>query len=132
VDKPEDYRWCSLGYHIQSRNRDNFLSYNFGLEDNGYSKAEEQLSAYREFVYDKGEIGEHELRSSRPGLSKRNYFRYRCRYFTDSGIIGTKAFVNNCYQSLKRYHRAVPSIAEPKAIHGLPHIYCLKRLAREA
>ena len=26
VDRPEEYRWNSLGYHIQTGNKDNFLS----------------------------------------------------------------------------------------------------------
>ncbi len=26
VERPEDYRWCSLAYHLQTGNRDNFLS----------------------------------------------------------------------------------------------------------
>ena len=30
VDKPEDYRWNSLGYHIQTNNKDDFLSTDFG------------------------------------------------------------------------------------------------------
>jgi len=32
VSKPEDYRWCSLGYHVQTGNRGNFLSWNFMLD----------------------------------------------------------------------------------------------------
>ena len=32
VSRPEDYRWNSLGYHIQTNNRDNFLSTDFGLK----------------------------------------------------------------------------------------------------
>ena len=24
VERPQDYRWCSLGYHIQTGNRENF------------------------------------------------------------------------------------------------------------
>jgi hypothetical protein len=30
VDRPEDYRWNSLGYHVQAGNKDNFLSFDFG------------------------------------------------------------------------------------------------------
>jgi len=131
VDKPEDYRWCSLGYHIQSKNSGKLLSFNFGLEDSGYSNDEERLNVYRRFVYNKGEIGGLDVNSSGSKLSKTQYFRYRWRYFTDSGIIGTKAFVYNCYQSLKRPLAASPK-AEPQAISGLAQIYCLKRLPKEA
>ena len=37
VEKPEDYRWCSLGYHVQSGNKDNFLSLDLGLKEFGPS-----------------------------------------------------------------------------------------------
>jgi hypothetical protein len=30
VERPEDYRWNSLGYHIQTGNRNDFLSLDFG------------------------------------------------------------------------------------------------------
>ena len=33
VDRPEDYRWNSLGYHVQTNNQDNFLSTDFGLKE---------------------------------------------------------------------------------------------------
>jgi hypothetical protein len=29
VSRPEDYRWNSLGYHVQTGNNDNFLSLDF-------------------------------------------------------------------------------------------------------
>jgi putative transposase len=35
VERPEDYRWNSLGYHIQTGNKDNFLSLDFGLKEFG-------------------------------------------------------------------------------------------------
>ena len=33
VSQPEDYRWNSPGYHVQTNNRDNFLSTDFGLKE---------------------------------------------------------------------------------------------------
>jgi hypothetical protein len=35
VDRPEDYRWNSIGYHIQTGNKDSFLSLDFGLKEFG-------------------------------------------------------------------------------------------------
>ncbi|MDD2391175.1 MAG: hypothetical protein PHP23_15800 [Desulfobacterales bacterium] len=32
VKRPEQYRWCSLGYHIQTDNKDAFLSTDFGMK----------------------------------------------------------------------------------------------------
>jgi len=55
-------------------------------------------------------------------------FRYRTRYFTDSGIIGTKAFVSKNYQRFKDiYYTQKEKL--PKPISGLEGIYSLKRLA---
>jgi hypothetical protein len=31
VQRPEEYRWCSLGYHLQGGNAGGFLSLDFGL-----------------------------------------------------------------------------------------------------
>ena len=108
-----------------------FLSLDFGLEESICLNHEKRLSIYQKFVYDKGEIDYPQEKGSEHKLSKRDYFRYRCRYFTDSGIIGTKSFVNNCYQSL-RPHLAALSMKEPQAIQGLPQIYSLKRLTKAA
>ncbi|BBO88485.1 hypothetical protein DSCOOX_16650 [Desulfosarcina ovata subsp. ovata] len=33
VDKPEEYRWNSLGSHLQTNNKDGFLSTDFGLKE---------------------------------------------------------------------------------------------------
>ena len=33
VDRPEEYRWNSLGYHLQTENKDQFLSTDFGLKE---------------------------------------------------------------------------------------------------
>ena len=33
VKKPEQYRWSSIGYHIQTGNKDGFLSTDFGLKE---------------------------------------------------------------------------------------------------
>ena len=35
VERPEEYRWNSLGYHIQTGNKDDFLSLDFGLIEFG-------------------------------------------------------------------------------------------------
>ena len=38
VERPEEYRWNSLGYHVQTGNKDNFLSLDFGLIEFGVLK----------------------------------------------------------------------------------------------
>ena len=54
-------------------------------------------------------------------------FRYRTRYFTDGGIIGTKAFVERIYQDFK-HHFTSKHEKRPKGIKGLAGVYSLKQL----
>jgi hypothetical protein len=52
----------------------------------------------------------------------------RTRYFTDSGVIGTKAFVSRCSQ-LFETHFSSRHTKRPRPIAGLPGVYALKRLS---
>ncbi|CAB1058874.1 hypothetical protein D1BOALGB6SA_5604, partial [Olavius sp. associated proteobacterium Delta 1] len=61
-------------------------------------------------------------------LSKSDRFRYRTRYFTDSGIIGSKEFVSANYQRFKNLFVSKHE-KKPKPIKGLDGIYSLKRLS---
>ncbi|MCP4754814.1 MAG: hypothetical protein GY866_28395, partial [Proteobacteria bacterium] len=56
VERPEDYRWNSLGYHIQQGNRDGFLSLDFGLVEFGVLDEKERLRRYRRHVYEAGAV----------------------------------------------------------------------------
>ena len=60
-------------------------------------------------------------------LSRSDRFRYRTRYFTDSGIIGSKEFVSMNY---RRFKGVFMSKREkiPRPVAGLDGIYSLKRL----
>ena len=157
VDRPEEYRWNSLGYHIQTDNKDNFLSLDFGpvkcaslslrelhgasLQEFGILDAEERLRGYRRYVYeagaiDRSEIGQRKVigegvvekeRKKEFKISRADRFRYRTRYFTDSGIIGTKEFVSMNYQRFKDIFMSKREKI-PKAVAGLEGIYSLKRL----
>ena len=60
-------------------------------------------------------------------LTRARRFRYRTRYFTDSGIIGGKAFVRDTYQRIKENFNAKKEKI-PKPVSGLDGIYSLKRL----
>ena len=53
---------------------------------------------------------------------------YRTRYFTDSGVIGTKAFVARCAQ-LFETHFTSRHAKRPRPVVGLPGVYALKRLS---
>jgi len=142
VDRPEEYRWNSLGYHIQTGNKDDFLSLDFDLREFGVLDAEERLRGYRRFVYgagavDRAEIGKRKIieaavvekeRKIMFKISRVDRFRYKTRYFTDSGIIGTKEFVSKTYIRFK-HHFNTKNEKKPKPIKGLSGMYSLKRLS---
>jgi hypothetical protein len=142
VKRPEEYRWNSLGYHMQTDNKDNFLSLDFGLKEFGVLEPEERLKGYRRYVYEAGALGhpgkrqgrvidndvvEHE-REKKYEMKRIDRFRYRTRYFTDSGIIGTKEFVSINYQRFKDVFMSKREKI-PKLVSGLDGVYSLKRLA---
>ena len=144
VDRPEDYRWNSIGYHIQTNNEDDFLSLDFGLKEFGVMDDKERLRQYRKFLYETGAVKvKIESQKERKNaietsivekerkmgfqLSRIKRFKYRTRYFTDSGIIGSKAFVQGTYQKVKQTFQAKRDKI-PKPISGLAGMYSLKRL----
>jgi len=142
VERPEQYRWNSLGYHVQTNNRDNFLSTDFGLKEFNVRSKKERIRRYRRYVYEAGSLNQPEKgsvkvienkvlekeRSREFELSKSDRFRYRTRYFTDSGIIGSKEFVSINYQRFKHIFQSKHE-KKPKPIKGLEGMYSLKRLS---
>ena len=127
--KPEEYRWCSLGYHVQAENGDGFLSLDFGLGEFGMRSVKDRLGYYRRFVYEKGGVVTLEEGTGKViDLKSVERFRYRTRYFTDSGIIGTKAFVSRFYHIFKD-HFSSKHEKRPIGIQGLAGVYSLKRLS---
>jgi len=132
VERPEDYRWNSLGYHVQTNNRDSFLSTDFGLKEFNVKNKKERIRRYRRYVYEAGALNRPEkgkpkviadkiLKKERKRefeLSRSDRFRYRTRYFTDSGAIGSKEFVSKTYMQealLAHRIRAVEAGAEEGA-----------------
>ncbi len=142
VDRPEDYRWNSLGYHLQTDNKDQFLSTDFGLKEFNVKSKKERIRRYRRYVYEAGAISRPDKmqakviedkvtakeRKKEFEISRIDRFRYRTRYFTDSGIIGSKEFVSANYQRFKHLFYSKHE-KKPKAIKGLEGIYSLKRLS---
>jgi hypothetical protein len=142
VERPEQYRWNSLGYHIQTNNQDNFLSTDFGLKEFSVKSKTERIRLYRRYVYECGSLNKPEKGSVRVidekvvekerrrgfELSKTDRFRYRTRYFTDSGIIGSKEFVSENYQRFKHLFFSRHE-KRPKPVKGLDGMYSLKRLS---
>jgi REP element-mobilizing transposase RayT len=138
VDRPEDYRWSSIGYHVQTAKKDNFLSVDYGLKEFGEMNDSERFRRYRRFLYEAGAVekgvgrtidekilsAEHKKDFN---LARTRRFLYRTRYFTDSGIIGTKGFVRLTYNRVKEKYDAKRE-KMPKPISGLSGIFSLKRL----
>ena len=138
VRRPEEYRWCSLGYHLQTGNAGDLLSLEFGLSDWGDLEPKEAVRKYREFIYETGaedagkgaamdrRIVERERRR-KYRVSRRDRFLYRSRYFTDSGIIGSKEFVGEVFERVKHLlgskgRRRFTSVG------GIDGVYSMKRL----
>jgi REP-associated tyrosine transposase len=142
VERPEAYRWNSLGYHVQTGNKEKFLSLDLGLKEFGVKTDKERLRRYRRYVYEAGAVNRPEKgrikvidktvvekeRKKNFELSRIQRFQYRTRYFSDSGIIGTKEFVNANYQLFKDLFQS-KNKKIPKPIKGLDGVYSLKRLS---
>jgi hypothetical protein len=138
VEKPEEYKWCSLGYHIQTGNREDLLSVDFGLRDWGERDSREVVRKYREFVYEKGAVDAgkgavidqkvvEKERKRKYRVSRTDRFRYRSRYFTDSGIIGSKAFVGEVFDRVKHLLGSKDE-RRFKRVSGIEGVYSMKRL----
>jgi hypothetical protein len=122
----------------KENNKDDFLSLDFGLREFGVLGAKERLRRYRRFLYETGAMDKgkgaqldagmvEKERKTNFELSRVRRFRCRTRYFTDSGIIGGKAFVLETYRKVKGAFQAKRDKA-PRPISGLSGIYPLKRL----
>jgi REP element-mobilizing transposase RayT len=158
VERPEDYRWNSLGYHIQARNKDGFLSTDFGpvkcaslshrelhrasLKPFNATSEKERVRRYRKYVYETGAIPSDGkpytktipekivAREQKRGFEIRrtDRFLYRTRYFTDSGIIGSREYVAVTYQQFKHLFQSKHE-KKPKLVKGLDGVFSLKRLS---
>ncbi len=129
VKLPENYRWSSLGYHVQASNKGNFLSVDFGLKEFAVKSEKDRFRFYRRFVYEKGNLdGLEKEREKGFEINGIDRFLYRTRYFSDSGIIGGKAFVVRHYQTFQ-HHFSCKHEKRPTQIKGLGGIYSLKRLS---
>jgi REP element-mobilizing transposase RayT len=137
--KPEDYKWCSLGYHLQTGNKGDLLSVDFGLKEWNELDSREIVRKYREFVYEtgavdagKGAVIDQKVvdreRKRKYRISRVDRFRCRSRYFTDAGIIGSKEFVGEVFDQVKHLlgskdeRRFTP-------VGGMDNVYSMKRLS---
>ena len=144
VDKPDDYRWNTLGYINQrgdNAQRDGFLAMEFGLENEVNLSQAKRASNYPRYVYEMGALDSIKGASIKPEVLQRekekgfkptrtDRFRQRTRYFTDSGVIGSMGFVQTqCRQFEDYFNTKRPK--KPVPIQGMAGIYSMKRLAFE-
>ncbi len=64
VDQSEEYRWNTLGYLLQTGNKDDFLSLEFGLNEQENLGMKEKIEKYREFVHEIGALPTSKRKSS--------------------------------------------------------------------
>ncbi|EFI33165.1 protein of unknown function DUF1568 [Desulfonatronospira thiodismutans ASO3-1] len=138
VKKPEDYRWCSLGYHTQTGNKGGLLSMDFGMKEWNEFDPKEIVRKYRQFVYEtgavdagKGKVMDKKIveKARKKGykISRTDRFRYRCRYFTDSGVIGGKDFVQEVFDQVKHLLGSKDT-RKFTPVGGVEGTYSMKRL----
>jgi hypothetical protein len=104
VKGPEDYRRSSLGYHVQTNNKDSFLSLDFGLKEFGEVDAEERLRRYRRFIYETGAMNlDKGVQINNKSVNKEcrrdfkisrvDRFKQRTRYFTELQYVPVPYFI---------------------------------------
>lgn len=138
VKRPEAYRWCSLGYHVQTGNKDNLLSIDFGMKEWSEFEPSEIVRKYRQFVYETGAVNTGKgkpmdqkivarERKKNFELKRFELFYYRTRYFSDAGILGSKEFVQEVFDQVKHL---LASKDERKftSLGGAGGVYSMKRL----
>ena len=144
VDRPEDYRWCSLGYRVQQGNKDGFLSFSglFEFEDHEENQ-KELLRQYRSFVYEVGGeiekpgqamIGQDLLKVEKDRdfeIPKSEVLRYRWRYFSDGLVLGSKSFVQSAYTRFSgvvfyKKERKEHATGIAKGIFSLRRLNCMR------
>jgi 1-aminocyclopropane-1-carboxylate deaminase/D-cysteine desulfhydrase-like pyridoxal-dependent ACC family enzyme len=121
VKRPEAYRWCSLGYHAQTGNKDNLLCIDFGMKEWDEFEPSEIVRKYRQFVYETGAVNTGKGKAMDPKIvakeRKKNFkmkrfelFCYRTRYFSDAGILGSKEFVQEVFDQVKHLLKFVRAV----------------------
>ncbi len=137
VQRPQEYGWCSLGYHKLQGNKDGLLSMRYDYEDWKNVGQDELLAKYEDFVAATGALdpeyasaagGATDKRTGSEDITRADRFRKRTRYFTDSGFIGSKTFV---LKNIARFAGDYDFNAnrQPKKVKGLEEIYSLRRLS---
>ena len=138
VAKPEDYRWSGLGHLIQTGNRDALISLDLGLPEWNDDKPAEVIRRYRRFVYETGAMDTGKGKPMDESVVKREkakdfrltrteLFVRRCRYFTDSGIIGSREFVADAFSNVRHLLKSKDTRRFTR-VGGIDGVYSMKKL----
>jgi putative transposase len=120
----------------------NLLSTDFGLNEFNLKSGKDRVRVYRKYVYETGAMRHSDRQYAKTieekiinkerkkgfEISRADRFLYRTRYFTDSGIIGSREFVSDNYQRFRHLFQSKKD-KKPKAVSGLDGVYSLKRLS---
>jgi hypothetical protein len=107
VKRPEEYRWNSIGYHVQTGNRGNFLSLDFGLREFGVKGDEERLRRYRRFLYETGAVE----KGQNPQTC-----RWAFGYLFSQAINGVRPFI--FLPLIRTYRRQIAGIGLGRRLSG--------------
>lgn len=124
VERPENYTWSSFGYHSQTNNNDNWLNTEFDFFDESFCY-EELMEKYKAFIYEKGRLGKKK-KKLKP--DEREYFTIKTRWFSDSRVIGSKAFIEKYADKFEDYFHSKHK-KQPIPIKGL-NFYSMVRLGK--
>jgi hypothetical protein len=121
VKKPEEYRWSSIGYKVQSGNKGGLLSFDGLYEEDTARQTEEYLKTlYMVSVYkdvDEAEKGE---------IERQSVITRRLRYLSDGLVIGSKGFIKEIYSRFSEIIRKKEKKAHKTTISE--EIYSLRRI----
>ena len=92
VQSPEDYRWNSIGYHVQSGNRDDFLCLDFGLKEFGVLDTKERIRRYRRYLYEAGAIDRPDKMQAKV-INDIDRFKISCRKCSILDYISRRRFI---------------------------------------
>ncbi len=140
VEKPEEYKWNTIGYIMQHGSENNLIRSDLWMDEWKNLSQYETVSMYKKFIYDTGAMSVDLSNISESDLSKRKRvkgdhivraatFSRRCRYFTDSGVFGSHDFVKEIFERVK-HSLGSKDTRRFSLVHGVGDVYSMRRLGK--
>lgn len=138
VEKPEEYKWNTIGYIMNNGSEKNMIRYDLWMNEWKNLSQNETVNMYREFIYETGamsidlkNISDSDIRKRKKikddPIVRASRFIRRCRYFTDSGILGSHDYVKKNFDIFKHNLQSKDTRLFTPVI-GLNGVYSMKRL----